>query len=89
MYTFIKEPVCDTDDIRQPTTDSGIFRLRTVHARSRSNKSHGHDEIHPKVIKELRYKISTILCHIFNQSFKTGIIPNELKISLITPIFKN
>jgi hypothetical protein len=55
----------------------------------KANKSHGHDEIHPKVIKEVGYKISTVLCHIFNQSFKTGIIPNELKISLITPILKN
>ena len=56
----------------------------------KANKSHGHDEIHPKVIKEVGYKIySTVLCHIFNQSFKTGIIPNELKISLITPIFKD
>jgi hypothetical protein len=32
MYTFIKEPVCDTDDSRQPTTDSGIFRLHAAHA---------------------------------------------------------
>ena len=49
----------------------------------KDNKSHGHDEIRPKVIKEVGYKISTVLCHIFNQSFKTGIISNELKTSLL------
>ena len=29
-----------------------------------------------------------MLCHIFNLIFETGIIPKDLKISLITPIFK-
>ncbi|CAB4026300.1 Hypothetical predicted protein, partial [Paramuricea clavata] len=52
------------------------------------NKSHGYDEIHPRVIKEIAPQISTVLCHIFNLTFKTGIIPKGLKISLITPIFK-
>ena len=28
------------------------------------------------------------LTHIYNQSFLTGIIPTELKIALVTPIFK-
>jgi hypothetical protein len=52
------------------------------------NKSHGYDGIHPKVIKEIAPQISNVLCHIFNLTFETGIIPKDLKISLITPIFK-
>jgi hypothetical protein len=52
------------------------------------NKSHGYDGIHPKVIKEIAPQISNGLCHIFNLTFETGIIPKDLKISLITPIFK-
>ena len=46
-------------------------------------------KIHPKVIKQTAPYINKILCHIFNSTIQTGIIPSSLKISFITPIFKS
>ena len=48
-----------------------------------SNKSCGIDEISPKVIQKLGPLISRPLCHIFNLTFSTGNIPEELKTSII------
>jgi hypothetical protein len=53
-----------------------------------TNKSPGHDEISPKIIKIIGQEISKPLTHIFNLSFSFGIIPSSLKIALVTPIFK-
>jgi hypothetical protein len=33
--------------------------------------------------------ISSVLCHIFNLTFTTGIIPDQLKVSQVTPIHKS
>ena len=52
------------------------------------NKSCGHDEIPPKLVKEISKQIVKPLTHIYNQSLLTGVIPNELKIALVTPVFK-
>lgn len=54
----------------------------------KENKSCGYDGIPPKVV----WKISTFIVHpltyIFNKSFQSGMIPEQLKVALITPIFK-
>ncbi len=42
----------------------------------------------PKVIRCLGNYISEPLSHIYNLTFSTGVIPKELKISLVTPAFK-
>lgn len=53
------------------------------------NKSGGYDEISPKVVKAASKHIVKPLMHIYNQSFVTGIVPSELKIAVVTPIFKS
>ena len=52
------------------------------------NKSCGHDEIPPKLVKEISKQIVKPLTHIYNQSLLTGVIPNDLKIAIVTPVFK-
>ena len=52
------------------------------------NKSCGHHEIPPKLVKEISTPILKPLTHIYNQSLLTGVIPNELKVALVTPTFK-
>lgn len=42
----------------------------------------------PKVIRKILTYIVKPPTHIYNQSFLTGIIPDELKIVLVTPILK-
>ena len=54
-----------------------------------SRKSSGYDGINAKIIKIIAKEISKPLTHIFNLSFLSGIIPDNLKVALITPIFKS
>ena len=52
-------------------------------------KSVGYDNFSPNVIRDIAPLIKQPLTTIFNKSFSTGIIPEKLKISLVTPIYKN
>ena len=54
-----------------------------------SRKNVGFDYLSPKVIRQIAPFIRQPLTSIFNKSFSTGIIPDKLKISVITPIYKN
>ena len=54
----------------------------------KSNKSCGYDGIHTSIAKLSVKEISKPLTHIFNLTFSTGIIPDNLKVAMITPIFK-
>ena len=51
-----------------------------------SKTSCGIDEISSKVVKYVAPYISIPLSHVFNFTFATGKIPNQLKIPLVTPI---
>jgi hypothetical protein len=53
-----------------------------------SNKSCGYDGISTNVLKRIAKEISKPLTYIFNLTFSNGIIPDKLKIALVTPIFK-
>ena len=50
--------------------------------------SMGPDGIHPRLLKHCSGPLSHILCHIFNLSMLTGVVPDLWKISHVTPIFK-
>ena len=62
--------------------------LETELGNMKLNTSSGFDDVNTKIIKKIAKEISKPLTHIFNLSFSTGIVPDKLKISLITPIFK-
>ena len=48
----------------------------------------GVDEINSKVVKYVAQYISMPLSHIFNLTFETGKIPDDLKVALVTPVYK-
>ena len=55
-----------------------------------ANKSScGIDDINSKVVKHVAPYISLPLSHIFNLTFSTGKVPDELKVALVTPVFKS
>jgi len=54
-----------------------------------SNKSPGPFGIPIKLIKMAAPYICDPLCNIFNGSFSTGIVPDDLKLSKIIPLYKN
>ena len=52
------------------------------------NKSPGSDEIHNKVLYEIKEEIVTPLTDLFRESLESGVLPKEWKVANITPIFK-
>ena len=52
----------------------------------KTNSSPGFDGISPSIVKQVFHEIS--LLHIFSMSLNKGIFPNNLKIAMVTPIFK-
>lgn len=52
------------------------------------SKSMGTDNLHPKLLKELAFELSTPLYIIFNKSFNEGVLPTDWKIANVTAIFK-
>jgi hypothetical protein len=53
-----------------------------------SSKSPGYDNISNKILKLTAKEISKPLTHIFNLTFQNGVIPEKLKLAIVTPIFK-
>ena len=52
------------------------------------NKSTGADNIGPKLVKLVINEIVEPLRYIYNLSFSTGIVPSNLKISKVIPVYK-
>ena len=52
------------------------------------SKTPGPDELHPRILKECAYELSTSLCIIFNKSIRLGRLPDDWKHANITPVFK-
>ena len=63
--------------------------LEFISNKIKSKNSCGHDDISSKLMKETIHLISSPLSHIFNQSFVKGIVPLQMKIAKIIPIFKS
>ena len=53
------------------------------------NKSCGFDDLQPKVLRKVAHLIKHPLKIIYNRYLSSGIIPEQLKFSLITPIYKS
>ena len=56
--------------------------------RLKENKPCGHDEIPPKLVKNISKHIINHITYIYNQSFLTGSLPDNLKFALVTLVFK-
>ena len=62
--------------------------IGTVINKMACKSSCGVDEIRSKVVKYVAQHISIPLSHSFNLTFATGKIPNDLKVALVTPVYK-
>ena len=68
-----------------PVTEAEVYKyLSNV----KPTKSTGYDKIPPKLIKDAAGVISRSLTIIFNKSIISGIFPEDLKIAVLSPIFK-
>ena len=51
------------------------------------SKALGHDELRPRVLKELASELGPMFAHLFQQSIDTGEIPKEWSLANICPLF--
>ena len=54
----------------------------------KASRSIGHDGISSELLKLINNDISACITLIINQSIKSGIFPDRLKIAKVTPIYK-
>lgn len=52
------------------------------------NKSVGPDNIHPKLLLELKLTLAKPLAKLFQLSLNTGVVPEDWRIANVTPLFK-
>ena len=55
----------------------------------KTKDSAGNDKISSKLLKQMAPIIHSILRLIINQSINTGIFPEQLKLAIVKPLFKN
>ena len=53
------------------------------------DSSPGYDDIKPAVVKAVKHLIAYPLVHIFNFLIATGIVPDQLKLAKVVPIYKS
>jgi len=70
----------------KPTDD---IEIQQIINSLKNSHSKGHDDLSVNTIKNCSNYLSKPLCIIFNKSMQDGIIPNDLKISKIIPIYKS
>lgn len=52
------------------------------------NKAYGVDKLHPRLLKDAKDYISEPLSYIFNLCLINGVVPSQMKIAKVIPIFK-
>ena len=81
---YLKNP-CQTSMYFYPTNELEIIKIVKDMKMSYST---GFDDINTFVVKQVIYSILTPLVHIVNLSLCSGVVPNNLKIGKIIPVFK-
>lgn len=95
LKVFNSEPEINVPSIRGPlpqvhmddiilSEDEVKYKLLTI----KCNKSPGPDQVHPRVVSELKDSLCKPLTQLFNLSLSTGVLPDDWKVSNITVIHK-
>ena len=69
----------------KPTHEDEIIKIIN---KLGSNKSPGHDLINSNLVKHISQEIAYPLKLIFNESLSNGVVPDDLKIAKVVPIYK-
>ena len=62
--------------------------IATIARSMKYTRSMGPDDINPLVARSTIGSVANVLSDIINCSFNTGVVPPDLKIAKITPVFK-
>ena len=82
---FLHPRNCTESFFLKPIEPSEIIKIVS---QFKANKSPGHDEIDPNVLKKSIQYLAIPLCNIFNLSFQQGLFPSSLKVAKVVPIHK-
>ncbi|CAB4045143.1 Hypothetical predicted protein, partial [Paramuricea clavata] len=66
-------------------TETEVFKLLTT---LKTSKATGHDRISAKLLKDSADVITETLTQIFNKSVLLGKFPDDMKVAIISPIYK-
>ena len=69
-----------------PTNPDEIIEITK---KLKGSNSSGTDNISTKLLKSIINEIAPVLSHIFNRSLLIGIVPSQLKIAKVNPVFKS
>ena len=75
-----------TNFFMQPTHQEELISIANS---LKSSNSQGFDSIPMKIVKSTIREVATRLSHIFYKSFLTGVVPDDMKIAKIVPIYKS
>jgi hypothetical protein len=82
---YLHEPIMDSLFLT-PTSEDEVY---TIVKNFNNKMCAGFDDVCLNIMKKTIKPILKTLVFIINQSLETGVVPDELKIALVTPIFKN
>ena len=68
-----------------PTSSDEVDQLVR---KMKASTTSGHDGISSNLLKAVLPEINSTLIHIFNLSLSTGVVPSQLKIAKVVPIYK-
>ena len=100
LSTYFKEVYTVEDTTNIPTVTQTVFNWEDTQLnfssdvvmkklqQLKTDKSPGPEGIHPLLLKECAAVLAKPLSLIFQQSYKTGILPDDWKTAHIVPIFK-
>ena len=86
--TYYVEPKTIIKDNKLDLIECTIEEVEKLLSYLKPSKSPGPDMIHPRIFNECATSLAPSLCYLFNQSFSSGIIPNDWKLANITRIYK-
>ena len=66
-----------------------VLEIQQVISSLKNSYSKGHDNLSVNTVKQCNAELSKPLCMIFNKSIVSGIVPDDLKIAKIIPIYKS
>lgn len=77
------------------STENSLFlnpvtptEINKIIKKLKSKLSHGIDELPPVLIRQCADELTEPFCYLINQSFREGVFPDLLKVSIIKPIHK-
>ena len=84
FYEYLTDPL-STSMYLAPVVEMDIIKIVN---KFNPKKSPGHDDIGNFIVKRVINVIAEPLCTIFNLSLSTGIVPDDLKLAKVVPIYK-